>query len=139
MQDIDGRRIKRPKQPYGFRIGLRIRLRRAGRVHTVWYHLQAFGRNQTIRKNFVARGDTVTGHSSSFAETAQNATSHTPERTRAAICRGFENTPERIQIVAGHDDAIRWKAMHELSVAVIHNMEQIKIALLAHPQRIIEK
>src|SRR5205085_4171702 len=80
----------------------------------------------------------VTGDARGAAETSHNPPGHLLEKRRATLCLAVQQTSESIQIMASDDGSFRRQLMNQLRVAVVYDMEEIKLrATAAQEARVI--
>src|SRR5690606_33264390 len=67
-----------------------------------------------------------------------DAARHPPERRRAALDARLQDRAERIQVVAGDEHARGGQFVHEMPVAVIDDVEDVRLAAkAAHAPRVV--
>ena len=122
------------EQMRGRRVDGFIGARRAGGMHAVGNYHEAAGRNQRVGDERVARGDAVAAYARRLAHAGKRSPRHHAKRQRATLGAGCEQATERVEVVTGHDGARARKLVHEMGVAVVHDVEDVEAAAQA-PQR----
>ena len=122
------------EQTRGSGVGGFIGARRTGGMHAVGNYHETVGRNHRVGDERVARGDAVAANARRLAHPGEGPPRHHAKRQRAPLGAGSEQATERVEVVAGHDGARARKLVHEMSVAVVDDVEDVEAAAQA-PQR----
>jgi len=127
MDDVDSVGTRRTQQPVSRDIRRGIRCCAENGIHCQGSHSKPLRWQQAEAEDLVPCGRAAACHLRCFLKTTQNAPGHGAKRAGARFRFRFRNAPERVEIVTGQKCAFGRQIMHKLTVAVVDNVENIKI------------
>jgi hypothetical protein len=117
-----------------------IGLRRKYLLNSIRNHMSAIRIDEVETQKLIIRRVTVRYYMRRLPETVDQALRHRSKQHTSGFSGGFENGPERVNVVAGDQSAACGNVMREVAIAVVNDVKEIKF--LRNPperQRIFNK